>query len=467
MSGMPPIAVRAERSAWPWAVLGLAGSLGVALAGPHLAGGRVRWWFDPSLGAVLFYAGIVALCTAWLALGRLALTTRELRIVGVAWCLPLLVTAPLFSQDAYSYLAQGTLVHLGIDPYRHAPEALAHAGQAHVLGAVDPFWRHTTAPYGPLFLWIVSGIVALTGSHLIAGVLLLRVVDVAGLVLLAVFTPRLAKALGADPARATWWVLLSPLILFELVAAAHNDLLMIGLVVAGVTSAIERRLLVGIALCALAATIKVPAAAAILFILVGCSDRRTWWRGALVAAAVVVAVSVISGLGLGWISTTVFSTPDKVRLAITPATALGWTVAQVVPVGARGLESALGVVAFGTSLVFGAVLLWRSRRGNMVRNLGVALIAVAVCGPAAWPWYLTWGLVLLAASPGIQQSRALALAVAASVLVVKADGIVAFPLHTAPVFVVLYVAATIAAAVVASRRGTAVRTTRLRPLAES
>ena len=467
MSGMPPIAVRAERSSWPWAVLGLAGSLAVALAGPHLAGGRVRWWFDPSLGAALFYAGIVALCTAWLALGRLALSTRELRIVGAAWCLPLLVTAPLFSQDAYSYLAQGTLVHLGIDPYRHAPAALAQAGQAHVLGAVDPFWRHTTAPYGPLFLWIVSGIVALTGSHLIAGVLLLRVLDVAGLLLLAVFAPRLASALGADPARATWWVLLSPLILFELVAAVHNDLLMIGLVVAGVTFAIERRLLVGIALCALAATIKLPAAAAIPFILVGCSDRRTWWRGALIAGAVVLAVSVISGLGLGWISTAVFSTPDKVRLAITPATALGWTVAQVLPVGARGLESALGVVAFGLSLAFGAVLLWRSRRGNMVRNLGVALIAVAVCGPAAWPWYLTWGLVLLAASPGIQQSRALALAVAASVLVVKADGILAFPLHTAPVFVVLYVAAAITAVVVVSRRSTAVRTTRLRPLAES
>jgi len=467
MSGMPPIAVRAERPSWPWAVLGLAGSLAVALAGPHLAGGRVRWWFDPSLGAALFYAGIVALCTAWLALGRLALTTRELRIVGAAWCLPLLLTAPLFSQDAYSYIAQGTLVHLGIDPYRHAPVVLANVGHAHVLSAVDPFWRHTTAPYGPLFLWVVSGIVAIAGSHLILGVLLLRVLDVAGLVLLAVFAPRLARTLGADPARATWWVLLSPLILFELVAAGHNDLLMIGLVVAGVTFAIERRLLVGIALCALAATIKLPAAAAILFILVGCSDRRTWWRGALAAAVVVLAVSVVSGLGLGWISTTVFSTPDKVRLAITPATALGWTVAQVVPVGARGLESALGVVAFAGSLVLGVVLLWRSRRGNMVRNLGIALIAVAVCGPAAWPWYLTWGLVLLAACPGIQQSRALALAVAASVLVVKADGILALPLHTAPVFVLLYVGAGIAAAVVASRRRPAVRTARLRPLAES
>ena len=463
---MPPISAGSDRSLRLWACLGLGGSVLVALAGPHLAGGPVRWWFDPSLGAAALYAGIVALCAAWLALGRVAVTTGQMRIVGAAWCLPLLITAPLFSQDAYSYLAQGTLVHLGIDPYTHAPAALARTGQAHVLGAVDPFWRHTTAPYGPLFLWIVSGIVALTGAHLIGGVLLIRVLDAAGLVLLAVFAPRIARALGADPARATWWVL-SPLVLLELVAAVHNDLLMIGLMVAGVTFAIERRVLVGIALCALAATIKLPAAAAIPFILVAYGDRGTWSRGVLVAGVVVLAVSAVTGLGLGWISTTVFSTPDKARLAITPATALGWTVAQAVPVAARGLESALGVAAFGLSLVLGAALLWRTRRDNMVCNLGIALIAVAVCGPAAWPWYLTWGLVMLAACPGIQDSRALAVAVVASVFVVKADGILAFPLHTAPVFVVLYVAAAATVVLVVWRRRPAVRTARLRPLAGS
>jgi alpha-1,6-mannosyltransferase len=454
---MPRIA---DRSRWAWAALGLAGSLLIALAGPGMAGGAVRWWFEPNLGVAVLYAGIAALVVAWLALGRLALTPRQIWICGALWSAPLVLTAPLFSHDAYSYLAQGTLVHLGLDPYRDVPAVLAQHGQAHVLGAVDTFWRHTRAPYGPLFLWIVSGF---AGSSLVVGVLLIRALELVGLVLLAVCVPRLATSLGADPGRASWLVLLSPLVLLQLVAAAHNDLLMIGLLVAGVTLAVERRALPAVAVCALAATIKLPAAAAIPFILAAEADRRTWIRGGLVAAGVVVAVSLLSGLGFGWISSGVFSTPQKVRLAITPATGLGWTVAQIVPVGPRGLESALGLVAFAVSLLFGVVLLWRTRRSNMVRHLGFALIAVAVCGPAAWPWYLTWGLVLLASCPGVQSSRLLAATLVLGALVVKADGVLAFPLHTAPVFVALYVAI----AAVAARRPPAVASPRWRPIAEA
>jgi hypothetical protein len=440
---MPPLPIRSDRALWAWAALGLAGSVLIALAGPQVAGGPVRWWFDPSLGVAVFYVGIAALSVAWLALGRLAIGTRQVWIVAAAWCLPLFLTAPLFSQDAYSYLAQGTIVHLGLDPYRDAPAVLASHGQAHVLNTVSPFWRHTTAPYGPLFLWIVSWF---SGVSSVIGVLLIRVLGLAGFALLAVFVPRLARTAGADPGRAAWLVLLGPLVLLMLVAAAHNDLLMIGLLVAGVALAIERRVLAGVALCAVAATIKLPAAAAIPFILVALApDRRVVWRAVLVTAGVVLAVSLVSGLGLGWISSAVFSTPAKVRLAITPATALGWTVAQIVPVGARGLESAFAVVAFVLSLALGATLLWRVRREKLVRYLGIALLAVAVAGPAAWPWYLTWGLVLLAACREIQRSRALVVALIATALVVKADGILVFPLHTAPGFVVLYVALGVAA----------------------
>ena len=39
----------------------------------------------------------------------------------VAWVIPLILTAPLFTQDIYSYLAQGSIVRQGLDPYAAGP----------------------------------------------------------------------------------------------------------------------------------------------------------------------------------------------------------------------------------------------------------------------------------------------------------------------------------------------------------
>jgi hypothetical protein len=424
---------------------------------PSLTGHGAGWWFLISPGhiaaEVLLYLGIVLVCGAWLGLGRASsgLSLNELRMVGAVWCLPLLAGAPLFSQDVYSYLAQGSILHLGLSPYTHTPEAL---GQSHLLGAVSPFWRHTTAPYGPAFLGLVSVIVSVTGSNLIAGVLLLRGLELAGVVLLALFVPRLARSLGADPRRAIWLGALSPLVLLQLIAPAHNDALMAGLMVAGVAVAVEGRPALGIALCSLAATVKLPAAVAAVFIAVvwarsmpdPSGAARALARSAALAVAVVVAVSVLTGVGADWLSSSVFSTPERVRLAITPATAVGRTLAGVlggagVAVDGRSLESALATVAFALTVGVGVLVLWRTRSHNMVRHLGLLLAAFALGGPAAWPWYLSWGLVLLACCPVMQRWAALVLVVLASVFVVKPDGILALPIGSAPVVLAVYVLA--------------------------
>ncbi|MGI8411064.1 MAG: polyprenol phosphomannose-dependent alpha 1,6 mannosyltransferase MptB [Solirubrobacteraceae bacterium] len=451
---------------WGWGALGLAGSVLLSLAGPRLVdGGVVTWWFDPRIlgghrgNLIGFYLGVLTLSVAWLGLGRVLRRPKgvrlgELWVVGGLWCLPLVLGPALFSRDVYSYLAQGAIVHLGLSPYHDAPVVLGHLGQAHLLQAVSPFWRHTTAPYGPLFLYIVSLIVSVSGSNLILGVLLLRVVELAGIVLMAVFVPRLARALGADPCRATWLALLSPLVLLELLAASHNDALMVGLLVAGVVLALERRPLLAIAVCALAATIKLPAATGVVLIaaawartaLTRSARMRIVGQAGVVAIGVGVAVSTGTGLGFGWISSGLFSTPGKVQLAITPATGLGWTIASLlhdvgIGASARGLESILAVVAVGVTAALALVLVHRTRWATLVPYLGVVLLAAALGGPAAWPWYFSWGLVLLAACPATQRSRVLALALAASVFLVKPDGVLALPLGTAPLCVIAYIAA--------------------------
>lgn len=469
-AGSQPVATsdaKAQGIVWAFGGLGLAGSAVAAFTGTRLLGpGAVRWWFVAPVpsghaGAKLvFWAGVVALCAAWIGLGRSLARHRSIGLgqlwtLVALWSLPFILGPPLFSRDVYSYLAQGTLVHLGHSPYHDAPMVLGRLGQQHVLNGVDPFWRKTTAPYGPLFLGVVSLIVGATGSHLVLGASILRLFDLLGIVLLAAFVPRLARALGTDPRRALWLAALSPLVWLQLVSPAHNDLLMVGLLVAGVTLAAQRRPLAGIAICALAATVKVPAGAAIVFIAVAWARAlpdteqrlRALAKAALASVLVAGLVTVVTGLGLAWISTGLFNTPGRVRLAITPATALGYTIAHVLkgaghPINGKAFEATLSHIAFGITAVFALVLLYRTRFENLVRCLGVTLIAVAVGGPAAWPWYFIWGLAILAALGDFQRSWAIPLAVVVSAFIVIPTGQLALSLGTSPYMVGIYLLVT-------------------------
>ena len=64
-------------------------------------------------------------------------------------------------------------------------------------------------------------------------------------------------------------------------------------------------------------------------------------------------------------------------------------------------------------------------------------------GPAAWPWYLSWGIALVAACQGPQRWRWLPLVIAASSFLVRADGQLVLPRSTAPIVLAVYVAAVI------------------------
>jgi alpha-1,6-mannosyltransferase len=441
-----------------WVILGLAGSVLVAYAAPHAVDDRVVGWFyvpaAPSgrgTSLALVYVGMALLSGAWLGLGRALPSRRGLLLVAAAWALPLALAPPLFSRDVYSYLAQGTILRLGHSPYHTAPAALAGLGHQHVLDAVSPFWRHTTAPYGPLFLGLVAIITAIVGSHLVAGVLLTRGLELVGAALLAVYVPRLSRSLGTDVRRALWLGLLSPLVTLQLIAAGHNDLLMAGLLAAGVAYALDGRPLLGVAICALAATVKVPALAGAAFIALAWGREELGPRAparfiataALIALAILGAVTLVTGVGVDWLSTALFSTPAKVRLAITPATGVGYTVASLlsdvgITVSQRGLEGALGVVGFVLVAIAGAVLLYRVRIARLVTSLGTFLLIAAAGGPAAWPWYFIWGLALVCALRAAQRSLALALGIAISVFIVKPNGILALPLQSAPAVVAVY-----------------------------
>ena len=136
----------------------------------------------------------------------------------------------MFSRDTYSYLAQGALLRDGFDPYVVGPIDNPNS----LLDNVSPIWTTTTAPYGPAFILVAKFVTMLVGDHVIAGTMVLRLCMLPGLVLLIWAAPRVARHVGANGAAALWICVLNPLVIIHLMGGVHNEMLMVGLMVAGI-----------------------------------------------------------------------------------------------------------------------------------------------------------------------------------------------------------------------------------------
>nr|WP_284747276.1 polyprenol phosphomannose-dependent alpha 1,6 mannosyltransferase MptB [Amycolatopsis sp. RTGN1] len=405
----------------------------------------------PTVSLAIAISGMGILVLSWLMLGKFARPDRarlasqgQLARTIALWVLPLLVIPPLFSRDVYSYLAQSEIVHRGMDPYVLGP--------AQALGVADPFtmgvsnmWRETPAPYGPLVLRLGGWLAPLSGNSIAVGVLLQRVLALAGVVLIVWALPRLARRFGVQPATALWLGALNPLLIFHFIAGAHNDALAIGLMLAGLEVGIRRlpirvkgdtppplargELLyigLGVAIITLGVAVKLPALFALPFFAVMVARR---WHGRLkdlfVAGApmalwfglVLVAVCFGTGLGFGWVGAT-FDTPGLVRSWISPTAELA-NLSGVLGIAlglgnhTNGLVPILGALGYLVAVAITVKFLWDSFkwRYRPIIGLGVSLGAVMILQINLQPWYVLWAVIPLAAAAGTSRFR-----VAAAVL---------------------------------------------------
>ncbi len=405
-------------------ILGLVAALaicvGATLAGSpfdtHLPG---AWSFGmghhPPLtrdvGKAAVFAGFALLLVAWLRIvGCLrrhpGTPVRAVIMVFAVWVIPFLVAPPLFSQDPYSYVAQGTMVVRGVNPYDHGPDALRRS-DPRVVSLVDPIWQRTDVPYGPLFLGLEAGTVVLSGHHEVVAIEELRLLALGGVLLAASVLPSLSRRWGVSPALSVGLITLNPLTLLGLISPAHNDALVAGLVLSGLALLQRRRPGWAIAVCALAASVKAPALVATAFVTWQCCCEQASWRARaqVAAAASAITIGVLEALGaatrLGWGWLHTMGTPAVVHSVLTPAIDVAMLAEGIVHALKHGPDTAWLIAVSdklflaGTAIVVGW-LMWRSRHSGLTLAVALSLLAVVALAPVFQPWYLAWGLFCLA-----------------------------------------------------------------------
>ena len=201
-------------------MIGGFGGGGILLRDPILTNSPLGFWrygHGHELATALIYLGVALMAWAWIRLGREVLAERVggravLTTAGV-WLIPMLVTPPLFTRDVFSYLAQGALPLAGFDPYAVGPEAMPGVFTSNV----HYFWQDTPAPYGPLFILLAKTVAWTVGTNIIAGVLLMRLTLVLGLLLLVWALPELTRRLGGRVPVALWVVVANPMMIIHMV----------------------------------------------------------------------------------------------------------------------------------------------------------------------------------------------------------------------------------------------------------
>ncbi|MDO5677552.1 MAG: polyprenol phosphomannose-dependent alpha 1,6 mannosyltransferase MptB [Propionibacteriaceae bacterium] len=388
--------------------------------------GPTTKWF----GTICTLVGLMLLLEAWFRLRparRRAHGQPQLRhwAVLAIVALPMMFGPPIFSHDAYSYAAHGWLIHNHLNPYAVGPGILP----GYYADQVAWVWRETTAPYGPLSLWLSHVLVQVAAFDPYLSAVLMRIPALVGVVLIGVTVPRIAKPFGVDPAAASWFAVLNPILVIDFIGGAHNDSQMTGIMLLGIWATLKwRRWWLGALIVGLAAAIKQPAflaAVALPFLL------RPWdsWRpgptawavlkgtaSLALSVAVFAAISWSTGLGFGWINA--INVPGMVD-TVSPFTVLGFMVQY--PVSWLGLDPtgrAVITVFRGIGAVVGALgIVWFAIRHLGKRPLhfvSYSFLWFAFCAPAIHSWYLLWGAVLLPVTK--PSSRALRWAIVATVI---------------------------------------------------
>jgi len=331
-----------------------------------------------------FAALVIALSLCYLVAVWLADSIPVPAVIGAIVTLHaiFLLAPPLLSADVLGYISFARLGALhGLNPYVHPASAVPSDPAYPYLG-----WPHSTSPYGPLFTLASYGLAPIG----VPGALWsLKAVAATASLGCTALVARLAKQLGRSSVSAAVFFGLNPVLLIWAVAGAHNDLLLMLVVLTGITFVITRRPGAGLGALVVACGIKVWSGLILPFGLFGTRGRGL---SLAVAAAGVLVAATLVGFGahaLGF-EHELFAEQRLVATHSVP-NQLG------ILMGFDGLTKGVRILAVVSFVVAAGVATARVRRGaDWIAGAGWVTLSLLLCSAWLLPWYAVWVLPLAA-----------------------------------------------------------------------
>jgi hypothetical protein len=184
-------------------------------------------WAAIILGALGLWVGLRAMADGW--------KPRYKRIFGLGTVLSLLTICvpPMTSADVLMYAAYGRLQAIGRDPYEITPAEVFRGQFDPVLRWTERPWQDTPSVYGPITSWTQLVANKLGGENMHDIVFWLQVSALVPFVLACAGVVMLAHGDRRRQGRAALLTVANPLLIWAVVAGAHNEALAVMFAVAG------------------------------------------------------------------------------------------------------------------------------------------------------------------------------------------------------------------------------------------
>lgn len=378
------------------------------------------------LPSLLWLTALILMIAGWLLAIRaargVAFRDAWMPVAGIT-VLTLIAFAlvyPATAIDVYIYAARSHLLtDYGLDPSTVTPDR---------LWDYDPYvkyasqeWSDDTSPYGPLWNVIAAPATAFDREHIDIAVMIFKGIMVGGTVATAALIHDIARRVQPDLAlAATLAWLWCPIVLWEGVANAHNDVLLILLVVAALWCWVTGHEGGVVPLLGAAALLKVVAVMLIPAAIVAIIARAGWTRRLIVITGQTAGLS----LAILWVAFVPFydigGTIDAIQsqrdvwvtspalLAATIKDELGYSF-DFGPIYERFSTVVIVLLTIG-----GAIAAWR--RPEALARIGYEQLFwfLLLATSNLRPWYVIWLVALAAVLPlGMPMVRAGAWAVGA------------------------------------------------------